>query len=223
MNRDDAAQTATNGPGSGLRRRQGWRWLALFALFAGGPLHAQDTLRCGNRLVEVGDIAAKVRAVCGPPTYVDVWTYAVPRPLRYVADAEEWTYNFGPNRLLQILRFRDGRLQRIRSDGYGFSPPPDHHCNPDDIYVGMSKYRLLAQCGAPISRRAEELLAPTVPNGYIQRLPDGVYAYQGGYARDVYREHWVYNFGPSYLLREVTLENGRVTDVENGDRGFNPH
>ncbi|MDE2149574.1 MAG: DUF2845 domain-containing protein [Gammaproteobacteria bacterium] len=203
------------------RRRSGLALVATLSL-AAGAVRAQDTMRCGNRLIEVGDLAAKVLALCGQPSYRDTWTFAVPRPLRYVSDTEEWYYNFGSSRLLMILRFVDDRLDSLRSDGYGFPAPPDGRCAPNDIFVGESKYRLLLTCGEPVSRRAASLLGPTTPNGVISRRADGVYAYAGGYNREVYREHWVYNFGPNYLLREVTLDNGRVVDVENGERGFAP-
>jgi hypothetical protein len=33
---------------------------------------------------------------------------------------EDWTYNFGPNRLMQRLRFVQGRLKEIQAMGYGY-------------------------------------------------------------------------------------------------------
>ena len=196
--------------------------LALLVLAWPWRVQADDSLRCGSRLVSTGMIAAKVEALCGKPAFRDVEGYELPRNRGYDDATQVWTYNFGPNRLLQQLRFRNGRLQSIHSAGYGFNPDVQGQCGPNDIFVGMTKYKLLHDCGEPISKTAESLLAPTVPNGELYRRPDGVYAYRGGYQRQVYREQWVYNFGPSYFLREVILENGRVTDVENGDRGFNP-
>lgn len=185
-------------------------------------VQADDSLRCGSRLVSTGMIEAEVEAVCGKPAFRDVEGYELPRNRGYDTDSEVWTYNFGPNRLLQQLRFRNGKLQSIHSGGYGFNPDTQGQCGPGDIVVGMTKYQLLHNCGEPVSKHAEELLAPTVPDGALYRRPDGVYAYRGGYQRQVYREQWVYNFGPNYFLRKVILENGKVTDVENGNRGFNP-
>lgn len=203
-----------------------WRCLVIvvLGLIALTPWRAQasDTIRCGSRLVSVGDLAAEVEARCGSPSYRNVENEVLPRGRGYAADVEIWTYNFGPNRLLQRLRFRDGRLVDISSDGYGFSGQPQDHCRPDEIVVGMSQYQLLFECGEPISKRAETVLAPDFRGGGIYRRPDGVYAYRGGYAREVYREHWVYNFGPSYFMRDVVLENGKVREVRDGKRGFNP-
>lgn len=36
---------------------------------------------------------------------------------------EEWTYDFGPNKLVQLLRFKNGRLTNIEARGYGTKPP----------------------------------------------------------------------------------------------------
>ncbi|MEA3303304.1 MAG: DUF2845 domain-containing protein [Pseudomonadota bacterium] len=33
---------------------------------------------------------------------------------------EEWTYNFGPHRLMQQLNFKNGVLESIKSLGYGY-------------------------------------------------------------------------------------------------------
>jgi len=32
---------------------------------------------------------------------------------------EEWTYNFGPRRLMQVVVFENGRLVDVKSAGYG--------------------------------------------------------------------------------------------------------
>lgn len=176
-------------------------------------VQADDTLRCGSRLVSTGMIAAKVEALCGKPSYRHVEGYELPRNRGYDDGTEIWVYNFGPNRLMQRLKFRDGRLRDIQSAGYGFTPGPPGHCGPDDIVVGMSQYQLVHECGEPVSRRAELVWVPSV--GW----PAGAPGWRG-YRRRVYRERWVYNFGSDYFLRDVTLQNGTVTDVEDGGRGF---
>lgn len=164
-----------------------------------------------------------MEALCGPPSFRDVESHPLPGTRGHVVDAEVWTYNFGPDRLLQLLRFRNNHLADIRSDGYGFAGAPRDHCDPDDIAIGMSKYELLFRCGQPVSKTAASLLGPTFPDGRVQRQPNGVYAAVGGYRREVYRERWVYDFGPDRLPREVVLENGKVTDVEDGEGGFDAH
>lgn len=34
------------------------------------------------------------------------------------------------------------------------------------------------------------------------------------------REKWLYNFGGNRLMREVVIENGRVTEILVGERGY---
>lgn len=172
-----------------------------------GLATAAGGLRCDGRLIDRGDSAAEVRARCGEPDYRDRWRQPEGPPTYRVADVEVWVYNPGPGRLLSILRFRGGRLQRVDTDGYGFAAPGPGQCTPNDIVTGMSKYRLLAACGEPVQR----------DRVFVQRpLHDPL----GQRYVPVRRETWLYNFGPSRLVREVTLENGFVTRVTTGDHGY---
>jgi hypothetical protein len=107
------------------------RWLIPLALglAAASPAHA---FRCGTHLVSEGDTRGAVIAKCGEPTEVDhrsilraplVWLHG--RPFR-VGDAlievpvELWTYNLGPNKLMQRVRFEDGLVVAIDTLGYGY-------------------------------------------------------------------------------------------------------
>lgn len=186
-------------------------WLLAAALLLPAAGSAGDSLRCGSRLVTQGDLLVQVQATCGEPD----WRMRFPLPVApgYAAadSVELWAYNHGSRRLLQILSFRSGRLDRIDVDGYGFILPARPACDPRYPAPGMSQFRLQAMCGEPIAREALPLFVPAYP----QRDP-------WGYARPqraVWRETWVYDFGPRQLLREVTLENGWVTDVQHGERG----
>ena len=96
-------------------------------------------LRCHGRIVSVGDRKYDVIARCGEPTWVETRqeVYAERHGLDYygyggvssiyadihrhrVIEIEEWTYNFGPHRLIYHLRFVDGVLERIWTGGHGF-------------------------------------------------------------------------------------------------------
>lgn len=179
------------------------------------PACAAGSIRCDGRIIQEGALEVEVLGACGEPAYRDAWVQRAAYGNVYVTDAEEWYYNFGSNQLLRVLRLRNGRLVNIDSDGYGFDNPPQPPCNPLDIVPGLSKFRLALSCGAPASRKAMSVFAPLHPGGG----PDAYYG-AGPAVVPVYREQWVYNFGSSYLLRIVTLENGRVSDVQNGNRGF---
>ena len=99
---------------------------------------ADDNMRCGSRLVSIGDGKDKVRALCGEPSDVAfVGTIgrrsAIPAATRYgdydygyygpawvELPVEVWTYNFGSHKLLRKLRFVGDDLVEIRTDGYGY-------------------------------------------------------------------------------------------------------
>lgn len=107
------------------------KYLLMFALVLLG-IDAAYALRCGNRLISEGDSTAKVLAECGQPTLVEQREELVPiinrhphlrRGYNYdyiVVPYEAWTYNFGPQRFMQRLRIRNGRVTRIESLGYGY-------------------------------------------------------------------------------------------------------
>lgn len=191
--------------------------LAVLLLVRALPAPAADTLRCGSRLASVDMTAAEVLAVCGEPSYRDVWNQTGAWGGGYLGNVEEWTYNFGSSQLLRVLRFRQGRLQRIDTEGYGFADDGPGDCSQSGIVRGMSKYRLLSQCGEPLTKVADVVQAPV---DRYDRVYDPRYRYNSW--ETVYREEWVYNFGPGRLMRIVHLDNARVTDVEFGERGFSP-
>jgi hypothetical protein len=108
--------------------------IALAALLQCAAAGAE--LRCGARLVSRGDPAHRVASICGEPDAVvqRVEYRTVRRGVgaAWVGTAngqpcaareertreiviEEWTYDFGANRLVQRLTFEDGVLTRIDS------------------------------------------------------------------------------------------------------------
>jgi hypothetical protein len=98
------------------------------------------SLRCGVRLITEGDIKAKVLAECGEPDHVEVWeeeriyqffykpghgrrhrdNHLAPRYIKDYILVEEWTYNHGRYRLMDHIRFENGRVRRIKSGDYGY-------------------------------------------------------------------------------------------------------
>jgi hypothetical protein len=94
---------------------------------------ADDTMRCGTRLVSEGDGKDKVRTLCGEPTSISLAGYISgplyedgPYGYRYswpgwtALPVEIWTYNLGPNKLIRTLRFVGDELDEIRTHGYGY-------------------------------------------------------------------------------------------------------
>lgn len=174
--------------------------------------HASGAMHCGSRIIAAGDSVGKLIAACGEPAYRDVWSL-YPLANGAIADTEEWYYNFGPNQLMRVIRLRSGRIDEIDSDGYGYIDPPEPSCTGREITEGWSKYRLLLECGEPLTRRVVSTYEP-YNRGYNGRF------HGRGNFEAVFREEWVYNFGSGTFMRAVTLENGRVTYVRETDRGF---
>ncbi len=109
---------------------------------------AASSLRCGVRLITIGDYKDRVLSACGEPDHVEVWEeervygfrhhpryYGVPDNYEYVHPAdrygqpyrirklvivEEWTYNHGPSRFLDHLRLENGIVRSIASGDYGY-------------------------------------------------------------------------------------------------------
>lgn len=110
-------------------------------LFGASPAFA---FRCGNRIVSEGDHYSKVLKICGEPAGVQervIYREGLTRPrfrvegpngirhdqevLQYNRSyvevlVEEWTYNFGPSRLMQLVRFENGFVTDVDRLGYGY-------------------------------------------------------------------------------------------------------
>lgn len=101
-------------------------------------------LRCGNRLVKEGMRESQVIAICGDPAetrqlgYV-LRPYIVTQPAglsglhatRHVysgyhqeLSVTQMVFNFGPHKLMRILRFEGGQLTSIETAGYGYHERP---------------------------------------------------------------------------------------------------
>ena len=94
-------------------------------------------LRWGGKIVRVGDTKASVEAKCGTPTSSEVSStvtsgektsgtqYGDKQSRRSYDEVsqtiETWTYDFGPSKLIQILRFQGDTLKSINTGGYGFA------------------------------------------------------------------------------------------------------
>ncbi len=93
--------------------------LALFLLMCASTVaRADDTFRCGDNLVSVGENQQAVLAKCGPPSSAER------KPVRWRAARagcviESWTYDRGSKELVRVLSFEDGLLEWIDVGDYG--------------------------------------------------------------------------------------------------------
>ena len=162
-------------------------------------------LRCGNRVVNAGMIAAQVRNACGAPFWSD--SYSSVEVLGAGGPIEEqrevawdvWYFNFGSTQFMQRLTFRNGDLQTVESLGYGVSEIGTT-CPPPLAARGLTDGELVARCGEPASRRRNE-------GAQLRRVPGILVAHEDR------REEWLYDDGSEFLTRYF-LANGRVTGVE---------
>lgn len=96
-------------------------------------------LRCGSRLVKEGMYEAEVIALCGEPSSVSdlgyvLRPYIVKQPAGILGvrstrrvwsgfhqqlAVRELLFNFGPHKLMRVVRFEGGRLASIDTAGYG--------------------------------------------------------------------------------------------------------
>jgi hypothetical protein len=109
---------------------------AFVAMMACLPLAAvAQSLQCGDKLITNGTSSEEVAARCGQPTQIEHQTNygeaaTVAPPVGVLppvgartgteTSVEVWTYNFGPSRLMQRIRFANGVIVKIESLGYGF-------------------------------------------------------------------------------------------------------
>jgi len=108
-------------------RRRGFATAAAAALLAAAaPAFA---LSCGPRVISRGDDASKLLEFCGEPTSVQTRHIdrtpidangRVYRGFTEEVLVEEWTYNFGPYRLMVKIRLDNGVVADITYLGYGY-------------------------------------------------------------------------------------------------------
>jgi hypothetical protein len=107
-----------------------WTLAVVLSLAAASPAYA---LRCGSHVITEGDTRSEVIAYCGDPTEVVSSSSILRRPVTWIngrpytvgdgfieIPVDIWLYNLGPNKLMQRIKFEDGRVVAIESLGYGY-------------------------------------------------------------------------------------------------------
>jgi Protein of unknown function (DUF2845) len=99
------------------------RALIVVLLSCAPALAGAQSLRCGSKIIDEGTDQVKVAALCGQPTQIERrGPIFNGQAVDGVSDiqVEVWTYNFGPNKFMQRIRFENGVVVKIDSLGYGF-------------------------------------------------------------------------------------------------------
>lgn len=180
----------------------------------------------GARLASCSSTATQttadaVLAACGEPSFRDAWGMSAELPQANVlAPVEEWYYNPGPNGEVQVLRFVEGRVAAVTTDGAGFDPrQASSDCVSASLSKGLSKYRLAQACGEPVSRSAY-VVDPKQLDPGARNFTAGSALIEGDTSNGkvaIYREALSYEVAGG--VTTVTMQNGRVFDVyENSTR-----
>jgi hypothetical protein len=100
--------------------------LATALLSLAAPAHA---FRCGSRIITRGDNADKILRFCGQPVsvqtrysqrgYISEYGRRFPGFVEELI-IEEWTYNFGPQHLIRVVRLENGLVADVKVLGYGY-------------------------------------------------------------------------------------------------------
>lgn len=80
---------------------------------------------CDDRAISVGDRKPDILIKCGEPHFKNSFQEEIRERFgdssvrTVVVTVEEWTYNFGPQRFIRVITFRNGTVVEIRTGGYG--------------------------------------------------------------------------------------------------------
>jgi len=190
---------------------KGWIFLLLLLLSAS----AQANLHCGNRLVNRGDPQYHVAEYCPEPFWVERWEAPLDHQYHYSGPYggrafggvrfEAWYINFGSNKLMRRLVFRNGYLESTESLGRGVGfRPGSRRCSSRELRLaGNSAGEVYANCGTPDYIYDE-------PVAFVQQRHNGAFLNGGHF---VYRTRWVYDFGSRRFDAELIFQDGRLIRI----------
>lgn len=99
-------------------------------------------------------------------------------------------------------------------------------CDSYVIDVGMHKVEVMKRCGNPamrdqrVERRRLGVTQSNSQQGALSR-PTHAHRQTSEYEREIeiQIEEWVYNFGPQRFMQLLTFENGRLSKIQDLERG----
>ncbi len=170
------------------------------------------TVKCDDGMVEMSDSKYEIVSKCGDPTFKDFSKVTrvskkSDEVVQKFVTIEDWLYNFGRDRFVIVFTFENDKLVGMRSLGYGRSngEKPDFS---KKVVIGDPAVRLLFLYGPP-SYKEERVETSVISRKDGVTIPE-----QKTVAT------WTYNLGPSRFMRIYHFVNGRLRQIEKGDRGF---
>jgi hypothetical protein len=88
--------------------------ILILSFACASPVSASDTFRCGPEIVTRGETTVETLLSCGDPSFREILNPGIEGP-----SVENWFYNCGSAGFLHVLRFVEGRLQNVKTAGYG--------------------------------------------------------------------------------------------------------
>lgn len=170
-----------------------------------------DAMRCGDKLVSIGDTKAEVLLKCGKPFFENLISFEMTRntnksdAISNTGIEEQWTYNQGNNQLLKILTFMGGRLISIE-DGERVNPTEEYK-KDFHFSIGDTQANVLRIYGEPITKEIVSLEKALISDESGKRI-----------LKEVKVEQWTYSPGPGKFLLILTFKNGRLVQIDEGDR-----
>jgi hypothetical protein len=99
--------------------------LILFTISAGTV--SAYAMHCAGGVITTGDRSSDVLAKCGQPNFreshqeeVSMRANASMKEKQFIT-VDEWTYDFGSDRLIQIITIKNGIVTNIQETHYGIS------------------------------------------------------------------------------------------------------
>jgi Protein of unknown function (DUF2845) len=107
-----------------------WGALIVVVALLAGTVHIASAQPCHGRIISIGDSKWEVQEARGEPSSIEEIIEVIPKQVYdaiqhvYVQvpvhlNKSIWTYNFGPTSLIYILSFREHKLAKIATGGYG--------------------------------------------------------------------------------------------------------
>ena len=166
-------------------------------------------LPCKGLSVNTGDTEEDVAAKCGEAMLKEQRIVKVEETDgggengSTTTTIDEWTFDFGPDELMQSYRFENGKLVEIASIGYGRLPDAttDTCRNGELLAVGDSSRDVFLKCGEPLAKEPrEDKVIETTSGSETCRTTVPVV-------------EWTYRYGPDLPGYTIRFENGIASEI----------
>ena len=89
--------------------------VSILSLASAGMAYAQDTMRCGGKIVSLGMTTTEVQKYCGKPSSTEVEEHDIRSGGRVIGKTQLniWTYNRASGQNAAVLQFDQDKLMSI--------------------------------------------------------------------------------------------------------------